>query len=68
MVVESDYHLVQLLSVIAKITVDSQRLEGKKPGRVERDFTYQGYDAQNDKHQISSNAFKNRFRQTEVSH
>ncbi|KXN88607.1 Regulator of nonsense transcripts 1 [Leucoagaricus sp. SymC.cos] len=54
-----------LLNVIAKVTMDSQRLERKKPDRTVRDFTYRGYDAKNDEHGVASNMFSNRFRETE---
>ncbi|KAJ3570491.1 hypothetical protein NP233_g4370 [Leucocoprinus birnbaumii] len=54
-----------LLEVIAKVTIDSQRLERKKPERVNRDFEYRGYDSKNEEHGLASRAFKNRFRGTE---
>ncbi|KAF9451887.1 hypothetical protein P691DRAFT_294664 [Macrolepiota fuliginosa MF-IS2] len=54
-----------LLEVISKITVDSQRLDHKRPDQIVRDFTYAGYDAENDEHKVESNAFKNRFRGSE---
>ncbi|KAF5359601.1 hypothetical protein D9756_003109 [Leucocoprinus leucothites] len=54
-----------LLEVIGKITIDSQRLDRKKPEKGNRDFEYRGYDSRNDERELSSNVFKSRFRMTE---
>ncbi|KAL9714395.1 hypothetical protein Ac2012v2_002708 [Leucoagaricus gongylophorus] len=54
-----------LLDVIAKITIDSQRLDRKKPDQINRDFEYRGYDLKNKEHEIASKTFKNRFRKAE---